>query len=968
MAEYALTPTTFDGTSINDATYTTKFLRAFDPLRLVTREPVEVEVPGDYAFPTSPRSQPQSRILPLLIELSSTTQTVLDNMKKLFDPHKGDVFLVANDGDANAWRLTVRVVDLVGHPQGKQVFTARLYVVRPVFESNAENSDVQTLSATPGTWTVTNAGTVRAYPTFEVKPTVAKANTADYIHRRQVIIAWRSELEGVSTDGLGYPIDVNEGGLDLSAENTAGRLQADGDDLRVLVDGEEVDRWIDTSLVADYVWCNIAFKPKRQLTVKTAMTAGSPADGGDLEVSDPEGTLGWDDAGFVKIDSECIQYKDKDGTNLKDVVRGARNTTAAIHSAGTDIFWVEHDIQLVYNYTAAANPPAAADRQPVIDLANSTNLVHKYPGAVFVAPTTLRSGQLLRRFTNDNLLSPVISLKEEGGGIKFRDTAPAADTPQFNNLELYVPCGIKAAAGAITHDVTVEDILNLEVYGIDLEGYEALLERYDSTNDGAAVTLTPSSVLSRLRYAANLTIVTGVDVQDVADLELGTNWIYQQFVLDALNQVYHLLTRLKKVNAPDGDIEICIWTDDGADAPDERLSSILTITGASLGTVYADLVGHFSDVNAIGYALIDGGTYWLAQRRTLGSGGQVYLAISTNRVYGRGSFQKNTGGPVGPTPGSTRADDASVGTVTWGTPANTGASDDAYATALLDAVGEISHYVKHTQLGFSVPSGATIDGIEVAVERSTDDGSGDNYIADHSVRLVQAGTITGDDKAGVTNNDAAAKWGTTDETAKYGGPDDLWALTWTPADINNVNFGCVVSAKQVQAPAGSPNARIDYITITVFYTESTLPGQQSSRFAVLGRPQSTIQSEAPSGSNHEITLDDIEITFDNTAPRTPDIFIAPQQTSYWLKGTLKNDDTGQELALSLMLQGNNVLTIDCLNHTVTRGDTGEAVPGAITPSDLEEWMRLDAGTVNLRYTETGIGTVEVTTKHRDSWA
>lgn len=66
------------------------------------------------------------------------------------------------------------------------------------------------------------------------------------------------------------------------------------------------------------------------------------------------------------------------------------------------------------------------------------------------------------------------------------------------------------------------------------------------------------------------------------------------------------------------------------------------------------------------------------------------------------------------TEGDTAADDSAVGTITWASPSNALASDNAYATA---AVGT-SHYLKVTGFGFSVPATATITGVEVKVERS----------------------------------------------------------------------------------------------------------------------------------------------------------------------------------------------------------------------------------------------------------
>ena len=235
MSAFSLTPSTFDGVALNSATYESKFLREYDVLSPVTREPVEVEIPGDYSFPTSPRSQPQSIILPMQVRLLTFTQAGLDAFKKLFDPFKGDVILTATEATPTTYRLTVRIVGVSAREDSYDRFVVRLYVARPIWEQDsAPAPDVQTANASPKTWQVTNAGTVRAYPVIQLKPTAAKAHTADYLRRWPVSIASRTEQEMLSTDGLPYPIDVANNSLDTDAENTAGRVQSDLDDLRVL--------------------------------------------------------------------------------------------------------------------------------------------------------------------------------------------------------------------------------------------------------------------------------------------------------------------------------------------------------------------------------------------------------------------------------------------------------------------------------------------------------------------------------------------------------------------------------------------------------------------------------------------------------------------------------------------------------------------------------------------------------------
>lgn len=161
------------------------------------------------------------------------------------------------------------------------------------------------------------------------------------------------------------------------------------------------------------------------------------------------------------------------------------------------------------------------------------------------------------------------------------------------------------------------------------------------------------------------------------------------------------------------------------------------------------------------------------------------------------------------------ADDAAVGTKTWATTGNVAVSDNTYSVVnVAGGAVETSHYLKCTNFGFSVPSGATINGVTVAIERKADGDSGSNlYVRDSTVQLVQGGTVSGANKAVTATN-----WTTTDSTASYGGAADLWTLTLADTDINASTFGVVLSVVMRDRFSSGQNGRVDLITITIDYT------------------------------------------------------------------------------------------------------------------------------------------------------
>jgi len=133
----------------------------------------------------------------------------------------------------------------------------------------------------------------------------------------------------------------------------------------------------------------------------------------------------------------------------------------------------------------------------------------------------------------------------------------------------------------------------------------------------------------------------------------------------------------------------------------------------------------------------------------------------------------------------------------------------------------------------SVPSGATINGIQVAIQRYKQDDFGNGAaLYDYRVQLVKGGTASGDNKA-----NTGTDWTTSTSEVLYGGSTDLWGLSLTQSDVNGSTFGVDV---QVRDNAGSDfftnvtTAAIDAVRIKVYYTESgggTTTVEQSKTFS-----------------------------------------------------------------------------------------------------------------------------------------
>lgn len=601
---WRFTPETYDGVDINDASYESKFLHEHQPLKLLTRDPVEVGIPGDYSFPSSPRSQAQSGTMILTVRVKTDTQAGLDAARRLFDRFKGSVDLTISDNGGNTWTASVKCTQFVERTDARSHFVAMLYTNKPVLESATRVPALHTVTASPSVWdpSLTVGGVVRTYPTLAIKPTVAKTNGQDYLRRWNVHMPWRSELAGEDSMGNGYPVDVANGALNTAAEVAAGRMLASGDDLRVIVNGVEYGRALSGMNGANTkVWVPIHFSPGR-----TARSIIPTSGATEIDVTNSEGLLGWPERGEFMVDNERIWYGARTNTRFLSCVRGYRGTTATLH-IDKRLDWVEHDIQMVSDFTAAQPPvvPTFA-----IDLAASTNLAHVYSSTIW-SPTAQRYGQLAGRFTQDNFKSPVLSMIDTGaGGVTIKDTPPGGTGHPYNNLELYVPCGVKVAASAIslicdggsTTPAGADIVLNGRVYGVGIDtGVEALLATYaKAARSASATTLTPTAVLQRLRFNAVYKAITGAwtGSQTASDNNLGAGGLggaselAQRFTLDQRSVISAIaLWARENAGADAKTIDFAVSDPDGDPPEPGKYHGSASIANAQLATTYSWVYG-----------------------------------------------------------------------------------------------------------------------------------------------------------------------------------------------------------------------------------------------------------------------------------------------------------------------------------------------------------------------------------------
>jgi hypothetical protein len=159
--------------------------------------------------------------------------------------------------------------------------------------------------------------------------------------------------------------------------------------------------------------------------------------------------------------------------------------------------------------------------------------------------------------------------------------------------------------------------------------------------------------------------------------------------------------------------------------------------------------------------------------------------------------------------GTTALSTGGGGTIDWNNQTNAQTSDNSYSTA--NPNNTFTKLFMASNFSFTIPSDATITGIQADVERK---GSSAVGITDKYVDLFKGISLVSTEKA-----DTITPWTTSDSTIVYGSSSDLWGTTWTYSEINNSNFTFAFACNTT----GNYTCSIDHISLTIYFTEPDPP-------------------------------------------------------------------------------------------------------------------------------------------------
>ena len=359
----------FNGHAINDKTNYEAIIPSDSPLMASTKA---TYVQRSAMWPVYSAKVLSETRFSILVAVRGGTGS-LDQLKTWFDTMTLDPVKLVGSEDSKYWAMMVvpESITAIGSSAVKVVL------------STSDMAWVDDGVGSSSSWNITASGQTKVIsvsseryvePTFDISAVSGKG----YIYLRHVKLFNR-----VGRTFVNFPIDVTNGGWNTAALVTAGKMLSSGNDLRVFVDGTEVDRWLSgMNTASTKVWINLDLKPSIKVALKTAI-ASSGSISAIYVLDTPTTTKTNNKAklsrlpkhGMLTIDSEVFAYSSINLTKLcfTGITRALNGSSMAAHSANASIYWVEHDVKIMYGDVNAQAPETDDTQMPIINLSTSTN-------------------------------------------------------------------------------------------------------------------------------------------------------------------------------------------------------------------------------------------------------------------------------------------------------------------------------------------------------------------------------------------------------------------------------------------------------------------------------------------------------------------------------------------------------------------------------------------------------------------
>lgn len=362
-----LTPVSFDNFSLNDTSY-----ESIIPEDAPARWKPEIsENDRSNDFPQFAAVKYTSIVVPVTIKILGSGS--LNDLKGIFNAqtYKTPTLkkLIVEDENERKWSVMGYPMNLIETSQN--LAKALIHVPRPVWSAEDETeSDLDDYNEIEAT----NEGNVYALPTIEI--TAGDSNPNEYAFNEFVIVANKTTINANN-----FPLCIKSG-WDTATLVTGGYLQADLDDIRVTLDGTEIDFWLDTQTGVTAVWTNLNLPPRIEFRIAEAVS-DSWDDGEVYLVNESKSATALKKlppAGAFLWDNELCFYDDLNAKTrrLAGIQRAQRGTAASAHNAKAMAVFIPFDLRILYGKATAEAPNVDDSKKPAFDLAQSSNAVWVY--------------------------------------------------------------------------------------------------------------------------------------------------------------------------------------------------------------------------------------------------------------------------------------------------------------------------------------------------------------------------------------------------------------------------------------------------------------------------------------------------------------------------------------------------------------------------------------------------------------
>lgn len=341
-----------------------------------------VQVDGDIV----PRDVPNIYIIPLKVHDDVRWRAETETSDPWSITASGQTHEVTNDGTNDAWpsyEVEPTSAKSSGFPY-KEFWSVTWRSDNPGFMYSVRLGPVDT-AALVATATATTLAEDLTDVEDEIDltdassfPTAGSAYITDAVNGNEQI-RWTGKTSNTLTGvvrGIGGTTAVAHSNGDAIAVS---KVLANGDDLRVYVDGLEIDRWLDGMNSANtYAWINLDFVPQQTTTLRTAIASSGAIS--SIEVG--EEIYDMRDGIILRIDDELFFATTRDLSDEKytGITRALHNTSEAGHTAGAIVYWIQREINVVYGNPTLSAPDVDDDYKPAFSLAaaDSDNEEWKY--------------------------------------------------------------------------------------------------------------------------------------------------------------------------------------------------------------------------------------------------------------------------------------------------------------------------------------------------------------------------------------------------------------------------------------------------------------------------------------------------------------------------------------------------------------------------------------------------------------